>query len=223
MGIDYATLERALMRLFNLSETQRVGLSGRLKYLGRLNALALEPTGRARRAYRLEDVLRVALILELEDVGIPPKQAARMVRMHWPDLQENIAQAWRDVRALEAGKPTEAVLWTIVPQVLSEMGAEDAMGDVTIVERAGDSSPQQLVAWNPPALGADRHAIFIHLPKLLAACCEAFGTVKPQLASDLGHALDVMSGVTPGHAVRSGRRARPDEAARRADVRQIHR
>lgn len=183
-------LEQIMMRMFALSDFQREGLRGRIKYLGTIDALKLTPVGRGRRTYQLEDILRLLLILELEDAGCTPKHAARIVAGHWPALYETLGHAWGDVRAQEEGRPTSGRMWTIVPRVLADTGAAGVSDEPASAERAGLIEPAKLVEWHPPALGADRHAIFLKLPTMLAACCEAVGRIQPSLETPFRGALD---------------------------------
>lgn len=190
MDIGYSTLERLLVALFGLSESQREPLVGRFKYLQRLGGFG-ERVAKGRARYQIEHILRVVLTFELIDVGCKPTRAWRMVRTHWQNLRLNLGYAWRDARAYEAGERLEPLFWMIVPHALGELGAADGMADVDVSDHAGEMDPQKLLTWRGgAALQSDRHAIFINLPQLLAACREAIAIIDPRQQEGFCAALD---------------------------------
>ena len=190
MEIGYQTLERLLVVLFELSEGQRGALLGKFKYLQRLGGFGSRPHG-GRARYQLDELLQLLVIFELLDVGCSPTQAVRTVRTHWNDLSVNLAYAWNDARSRLSGGTPETMMWTVIPHALAELGAGDAMIDVDLLEDAGELGPAEVLAWKPgKALGGNRHAIFIHLPRLLASCLEALAIVAPEQQQPFTTALD---------------------------------
>lgn len=180
MHFEYATLERLLVRLFNLSESQRGALTGRFKYLQRHGALGSLRIERGRTRYGIEQILRCVIIFELIDIGCTPTRALRIVRTHWAGLRINLAHAWQDVRRLERDEGIDALMWTVVPHALQELGATDGMADVMVSDAAGEIAPAEMTRWPlKKPLSVARHAMFLNLPQLLAACCEALAGVDP--------------------------------------------
>lgn len=185
MRIGHATLERLLVVLFNLSETQRAALTGRIKYLQRLDGLGAAAAPRGRLYYDVHDLLRTVVIFELVDIGCSPTRSARIVRTHQSDLFRAFVYAWRDVQRQRSGAAARQpgighLLWTLVPHALQELGAGATSPGVAVPDRAAELEPHEVLPWTPTRAGAgDRHAIFINLPRLLAAIDEALGRVTP--------------------------------------------
>jgi hypothetical protein len=163
MGIGYKTLERLLLVLFGLSESQRRALLGRFKYLQRLGGFGSQPSGRGRARYGINDLLQLVMIFELIDVGCSPAHSLRIVRTHWDSLPINFAHAWADLRRRPADPAEERLVWAVVPHSLAELGAGGGMFEVDLL---------------------------VHLPRLLAACVEAFAIVAPDQQEPFAAALD---------------------------------
>ena len=199
MFVDYATLEQMLMRLFEIDETQRAALRGRFKYV-RPRLLDTESIGRGVARYEVDDILRVVMVLELEDAGYSPMHAIRIVKNHWDDLQGYFGDAWDAVREREAGGSAESLLWAVIPHLLREMGADASEDMVSCNETTGPLAPVTSGAWPRPALVSDRHFSAINLPHLLEACCEALATVGPDVAQRFRGALDLLARETAEQA-----------------------
>ena len=180
MHMKYATLERFLVRLFNMSESQRGALKGKFKYLNRLgNAGEIgRASGPAR--YQLDEILRFVIYFQLLAGSCRPAIALRWVRTHWTSIEAGLLAAWQEVAEPDR-YPTRNQLWVVMPNVLSEAGSGESLLTTTIVEPAGNVSPDALLEWRRPAADANRCAIMIHFPMLLASCCEALAGIEPDL------------------------------------------
>lgn len=156
-------LEQMLMRLFEINDSQRAALRGRFRYI-RPRVLGKEPIGRGIARYELDDILRIVLVLELEDAGYSPTHAIRIVKNHWTDLQGYFGDAWDAMRARESGGTAEGVLAAVVPHLLREMGTGTSDEAIALNELAGELEVPDVVGWPVAALGGHRHATSINLP-----------------------------------------------------------
>ncbi|MEO1969494.1 MAG: hypothetical protein ABGW87_12380 [Sphingomonadaceae bacterium] len=191
MEIGYGNLERLLIELFGLSETQRGALLGRFKYLQRIGGYGATLTGRGRASYAIDDILQIVLIFELIDSGCSPTHAVRIVQSYWDRARVNLAYAWSEIRAAPNGPLSEQLLWTVIPSLLTELGAGNGMLGVSLDENPGETTLGEILAWRTgkgPA--AKRHAIVVHLPSLLTALHEAIAVVAPAQSEALTTALD---------------------------------
>jgi hypothetical protein len=199
MFVEYATLEQMLMRLFEVDDSQRAALRGRFKYI-RPRVLDKEPIGRGIARYELDDILRIVMVLELEDAGCSPTHAIRLVGNHWTDLRAYFGDAWDAVRARESGGAAEGLLWAVVPHLLREMGTGTSEEALALNELAGELEVPDVVGWPVAALDGHRHALSINLPHLLAACCEALATMDGNVGQRFRGALDRLAEDTSAQA-----------------------
>lgn len=180
MEMRLAELERLLISLFRVSETQREALTARFKNLRLLGGIPTVPDG-GWSSYDLDAVLKIVLTFEMVDLGYQPTRVVRMLRTHWERLQFQLAFAWADLEALEAGKEIELRMWGIIPHALTELGAAKRLRDVDVADKAGRFTPEEFLEWNRgEALKKPRHVVFVNLPHLLGACCEAFALTDPE-------------------------------------------
>lgn len=194
MEIGYGNLERLLIVLFGLSETQRGALLGRFKYLQRIGGYGATPAGRGRASYEIDDILQIVLIFELIDSGCSPTHAVRIVQSYWDRARVNLAYAWNEIRAAPNGPLNEQLLWTVTPSLLTELGAGSGMLGVMLDESPGETTLDEILAWRKgrgPA--GKRHAIVVHLPSLLTDLGEAMRVVAPAQSKSLTTALDVFA------------------------------
>lgn len=190
-ALDFATLEHFLLKLFKLSPQHRSALVGRFKYLKKLLGDSGDGT-RHRARYDLEDVLKIAYLFELEDAGIPPMLAVRMVLTDWDHLRTDFAYAWRAACEHAEGNNSPPLAWAMILNNLAELGAYDGMLDVPVTGQTGGLDPHEVQKWpserNP--LDFQRHTNLVYLPLILAASCESLRLVAPGQLPAFRSALD---------------------------------
>lgn len=190
MELRHNEVERLLLALFSLSETQRGPLNARLKHLRRIEEKR-EPSGPSWNWYGVDDFLRIVLLFELIDLGLLPSRAFRIVRDGWPGIRANVANAWHDLTALESGETVEREVFGVIVHALQELGASHKMLDVKSPEQIGSTTPDAFLEWGLGNYRAfNRHGVFIDLVQLLRACCNAFATQAPKHLSAFRLAMD---------------------------------
>jgi hypothetical protein len=124
-GHSYATVEAALAMVFHAGVTAQKGaLRGRIKHLQRLGLPSKGPGKGKRIAYSAAAVHAWLIALELEEFGIDPALAVRMIKDRWKDLSRFIREA------REARHDNDIILvvrpcfmsanWTLGPEVGQE-------------------------------------------------------------------------------------------------------
>lgn len=183
-------VERLLVALFSLSETQRGPLNARLKHLRRIEKKP-EPSGPSWNWYGVDDFLKIVLLFELIDLGLLPSRAVRIARDGWPGLRANVADAWNDLTALENGETVQREVLGVIVHALQELGASQKMLDVKSPEQIGSTTPDAFLEWGLGNYRAfNRHGVFIDLVQLLRACCNAFATQVPEHQHAFRRAMD---------------------------------
>jgi hypothetical protein len=188
MEIGYGTLEDVLFRMFGLRPKQRGALVGRLKYFARLGFPQAAKVGRGVRArYGAEDVIQLALALEITDLGVAPVPIVERIVRDADLIRAAVAKAWRG-----SGSPgPERVRWSVNLAVLAGMGTDGA-GAASAVPLIEEIAPAALVAEPEPdrdlpfderRSAAGRRARIVLDPGLFLRDLEnAFGETDPGLA-----------------------------------------
>lgn len=215
MEIGYGTLEDVLMKMFGLRPAQRSALVGRLKYLARLGFPKAAKVGRGVRArYSVEDLIHVALALEITDLGVAPVPIVERITRDERLIRGAVARAWRtaDLPGPERGR------WSIDVAVLSGIGtgggaeratpliAELAAGDVV----AEPTDRRDLPFDERRSAPGRRSRILMDAGKFLRDLQDAIGEDDPGRVPDFMEAMGAIvreeraNAVIPGSAGRAG-------------------
>ena len=81
----YARVERALLAVFDLATERQGPLRARLKHLNTLGLPGLQVGKGQRIAYSLEQVAQWLVALLIEETGVDPTVAVRLVQGAWED------------------------------------------------------------------------------------------------------------------------------------------
>lgn len=95
-GYSYAMVETALARVFDLNAADQKGrLRGRIQHLRRLGLPSGGPGSGKTIAYDFDAIVMWLIALELEEFGIDPRLAVKMVKIYWEVLADAVRQVRR--------------------------------------------------------------------------------------------------------------------------------
>lgn len=107
VALSFGQIETVLASIHAIASDKRVAFAGRLKALQRNGLLSNTGPGRGKSAtFSYLEFMRFAIALEYMQAGLPPSDAAEIVRSNWPIFRHSIGYAYyRMVR--EINDPTE--------------------------------------------------------------------------------------------------------------------
>jgi hypothetical protein len=121
---SYAAVEAALAAVFGVDAENRGPLKGRLKHLNRLGLPGLKSRKGARISYSGEHVAKWLVALLLEEAGIDPIVAVKLIEAAWDRW------IWRDVRLAmdredEQNREGNHIFLTIKPRLMTGLWAPE--------------------------------------------------------------------------------------------------
>lgn len=199
MEISYATLEDVLAQTFGIAAGRRGALVGRLKYFARIGFPRSAKVGRGVRArYGVEDLLDLALALDLTDVGMTPIPIASRIEANAADLHAAFADAWR----MSERSPDDRPWWVLSLGMLETMGTADAALDgkaaflsvVTSAEMRDRRSPYRddVLFDERRRVAGRRSRILLDPGLLLKDLLDGFGELDGGLAECFADAMGAM-------------------------------
>jgi hypothetical protein len=131
IGQRYGDVERSLMRVFRLDESQRGAFRGRLKHFQRLGLPELEPGKGKKIAYTRELVFQWLIALLLAQLGIDPVLIVAAIKSQW---RQTLAPAIEDATKYQAQEGNHVYL-ALRPRLMSGALGEGAGLEITPFNR----------------------------------------------------------------------------------------
>lgn len=188
----FGQVEAVLAAINHVADDKRVAFAGRLKFLQKNGVPMRTAPGRGKSGnYSFENLVQLAVAVELLQCGLTPQRASEIVKLNWwlkLDEVLSVLLRWRDISsakaiARERAEPLDPSyrelapwIWKVRVQALSEsLGSPDRSLDASALVVESRNDMRRFLDWKGDLLP---RAIYINagylVGSLIAATCRHF-------------------------------------------------
>jgi len=190
IALSYADVENVLARLHRIADDKRIAFRARLKHFQRLGFPEGVNTGTGKRvSYTLAMLFKLALAMELTQVGLAPKRIVKIINLNWEECEGSLPVAITPQSQFEKWSPpitSNQFVWMLSPEALrdlSDAGEEDDdyRGYLRVIELQDLPQAMKLFAIDEGDVGEDYRQVVIVLQPFIFNVSGRLFEVRPEL------------------------------------------